>query len=97
MFNNSECHPNSIEPPIYEICLEGHLGSEWQDWFGGLRVSREVDGNTLLTGPILDQSALYGLLKKIRDLGLPLLALNCVSTADEQLPHQQSKKGERHV
>ena len=65
-------------PPIYEIRVAGHLSPQWMDWFEGLTVSLEEDGNTLLTGPVADQAALHGLLKKVRDLGLPLLSVNQV-------------------
>ena len=58
---------------IYQIRIEGHLGSHWTDWFDGLSVTLEEDGNTLLTGPVVDQAALHGLLKKVRDLGMPLI------------------------
>jgi hypothetical protein len=63
-------------PPTYQIRLKGHLPPQWGDWFGGLTITLEPNGDTLLTGPIPDQAALYGLLKKARDLGLPLLAIN---------------------
>lgn len=75
--------PNELNPetepgrhPIYQIRVEGHLGHEWADWFGGLTVTLEKSGQTLLTGPVVDQAALYGLLKKVRDLGMPLLSVN---------------------
>ncbi len=61
---------------IYQIRLQGHLGSEWTDWFGGLSITLEDNGETLLSGPVLDQAALHGLLRKVRDLGMPLLAIN---------------------
>ena len=66
------------QPMIYEIRLKGHLGREWTDWFDGMAVDLSDDGHTLLTGPVPDQAALHGLLKKVRDLGLPLLAVQCV-------------------
>jgi hypothetical protein len=64
------------EPGLYEIRLKGHLGSQWTDWFEGLTITLEEDGDTLLTGPVIDQAALHGLLKKVRDLGLPLLSVS---------------------
>jgi hypothetical protein len=67
------------QPRIYHIRLEGYLRAEWADWFEGLNVSLEPDGTTLLSGPVVDQAALYGLLKKVRDLGLPLISVNQVS------------------
>jgi len=71
--------PNSktdkSQPPVYEIRIKGHLGSQWTDWFEGLTITLEEDGNTLLTGPVADQAALHGLLKKVRDLGMPLVSV----------------------
>lgn len=61
---------------VYQIRIEGHLGCQWTDWFGGLTITREDNGETLLTGPVADQAALHGLLKKVRDLGMPLLSVN---------------------
>ncbi len=64
------------EPGLYEIRLKGHLGSQWTDWFEGLTITLEDNGDTLLTGPVIDQAALHGLLKKIRDLGMPLVSVS---------------------
>lgn len=63
------------QPQCYEIRLMGHLDSQWTDWFGGLTITLEENGTTLLTGPVIDQAALHGLLKKVRDLGMPLLSV----------------------
>jgi hypothetical protein len=62
-------------PEWYEIRIEGHLSSSWSDWFEGLRIHQDKSGETVLSGPLADQSALHGVLMRIRDLGLPLLAV----------------------
>ncbi len=61
---------------IYEIRVAGHLPPHWRDWFEGLAVTLQPDGTTLLSGLLVDQAALHGLLKKVRDLGLPLISIN---------------------
>lgn len=66
------------EPVIYQIRIKGHLGSHWEDWYGDMTITLEENGNTLLTGPVVDQAALHGLLRKVRDLGLTLLSVNTV-------------------
>ena len=61
-----------------QIRIKGHLGREWTDWFEGLTITLEDDGETLLTGAVIDQAALHGLLRKVRDLGMPLVSVNRV-------------------
>jgi hypothetical protein len=65
---------------IYKIRIKGHLGQQWTDWFEGLTITLEENGDTLLTGPMVDDAALHGLLKKVRDLGMPLLSVNRVES-----------------
>lgn len=65
-------------PMIYQIRIKGHLGPEWTDWFDGLTITPEEDGNTFLSGPVVDQAALHGLLKKVRDLGMPLISVTSI-------------------
>ena len=60
---------------FYQIRLKGHLGAQWATWFDSLTITLEENGDTLLSGPVVDQSALYGLLKKVRDLGMPLVSV----------------------
>jgi hypothetical protein len=66
------------QPTVYQIRIKGHLSNQWTDWFDGLTITLEEDGETLLTGPVVDDAALHGLLKKVRDLGTPLLSVNRV-------------------
>ena len=66
----------SAQPPVYQIRIKGHLSCAWGERFTGLTATLEDDGDTLLTGPVVDQAALHGLLKKVRDLGLPLISVN---------------------
>ena len=68
------------KPVIYQIRIEGHLGQQWTVWFEGMTIKLEENGDTLLTGPVVDDAALHGLLKRIRDLGMPLLSVNRVES-----------------
>jgi len=67
-------------PTVYQIRIKGRLDQGWTDWFEGLAITEDGNGGTLMSGPVVDQAALHGLLKKIRDLGIPLLSVTCVET-----------------
>jgi hypothetical protein len=69
------------QPMVYQIRIQGHLGRQWTDWFEGLTITLEDNGDTLVSGPVVDDAALHGLLKKVRDLGMPLLSVNRVEPA----------------
>ena len=74
------------EPGLYEIRIKGHLDDRWAAWFGGLTLTLQDNGDTLLTGAVVDQAALHGLLKKVRDLGMPLVSVNRVDTDGADAP-----------
>ncbi len=78
------------ERGLYEIRIKGHLERQWATWFQGLAITLEENGDTLLTGPVADQAALYGLLRKVRNLGLPLLSVNRIN----RTTLDQSTKGD---
>ena len=73
--NELETKVGPGQPTVYQIRIGGHLGRQWSDWFEGLAITLEDNGDTLLTGSVVDQAALHGLLKKVRDLGMPLLSV----------------------
>jgi len=78
---------DQYEPGQYEIRLKGHLDDKWADWFEGLTIMREDNGETVLRGSVVDQAALHGVLRKVRDLGLPLIAMNRVDPKQVNKPH----------
>ena len=87
------------ERGLYEIRLKGHLDDKWADWFDGLTITRADTGETLIRGPVVDQAALHGVLRKVRDLGLPLVSVNRIDPKQANGPdgntdtdHNRSKK-----
>ena len=76
MSDEQKSERDSAQPKIFQIRIQGHLSRQWMDWFDRLTITLEEDGNTLISGPVVDQSALHGILKRIRDLGMPLLSVN---------------------
>lgn len=87
--NNSKI--NLSQPTIYKIRIKGHLDPQWTDWFEGLTITLEDNGETLLTGPVVDQAALHGMLKRIRDLGMPLVSV-CPVCSQENRSNSSNKK-----
>jgi len=79
MPNQPNAQPDPDQVMDYQIRVKGQLGPEWMDWFGGFTVRPDESGETLISGPGLDQAALYGVLKKVRDLGLTLISVNLVN------------------
>jgi hypothetical protein len=77
--------PGPDQASVYQIRIGGHLDLRWGAWFDHLAVTPEADGTTLLTGPVIDQAALHGLLRKVRDLGLPLLSITRVEPGHDDL------------
>ena len=82
----SETHASTEDhdpPVLYEIRIKGHLDARWVDWFDGLTITLEKNGDTLLIGPVIDQAALHGLLRKVRDSGMSLLSVNQKENTNE--------------
>jgi hypothetical protein len=77
------------QPKVYQIRMKGHLGRHWSDWFEGMSITPEANGDTVLTGPVVDQAALHGVLKRVRDLGLPLLSVTPVAPSQEDASNVQ--------
>ena len=78
-------------PAVYQITVKGHLDSQWSAWFDNMRITNEANGEAVLGGSLPDQSALYGVLAKMRNLGLPLLAVTTV--APDETNYNHTKKG----
>jgi hypothetical protein len=83
MSNEPESKRETDQPMVYQFKIKGHLNQQWMSWFEGLTITLEEDGNTLLSGTVIDQSSMHGVLKKIRDLGMPLLSVNSVETGTQ--------------
>lgn len=79
---NPESDPD--QPVVYQIRIKGHLGHQWTDWFEGLTITQEDNGETILTGLVADQATLHGVLRKVRDLGTPLISVARVKTNKEK-------------
>jgi hypothetical protein len=75
MASTRNLNPDPRQPMVYQIRIKGHLGHQWTEWFEGLTITLEENGDTLLTGPVVDQAALHGVLRKVRDVGLPLISV----------------------
>src|SRR5258707_5534851 len=87
---NSESDPG--QPMVYQIRIKGHLGREWTDWFGGLTIRLTDNGETLLTGSVVDQAALHGVLKKVRDVGMPLVSVMRVKPDPAERPESKQTR-----
>lgn len=85
MSNKRGADGEAGQPIVYEIRIKGHLARQWAGWFEGLNIYLEDDGSTLLIGPVVDQAALHGILRKVRDLGIPLLSVNSVEASHRDL------------
>lgn len=92
MTNEQNATPDPAKPIVYQIRIKGHLGQQWMDWFEGLTITLEEDGNTLMAGTVIDQAALHGLIKKVRDLGLPLLSVNPIESGQAKKPKNNQLK-----
>ena len=79
MSNKFNSENVASQPTAYQIRIKGHLGRQWTDWFGDVTITLEETGDTLLTCAVVDQAALHGLLRKVRDLGTPLISVNRVA------------------
>jgi hypothetical protein len=82
--------PLSAEPMVYQIRIKGHLGGQWAEWFAEMTITQELNGDSLLTGEVVDQAALFGLLRKVRDLGLPLLSV--IGLAEEDIQEEEQEE-----
>ncbi len=77
---------------VYQLRLAGHLDPQWADWFEGMTLTWEANGTTLLTGPVVDQAALHGLLRRVRDLGIPLISVHPIGPGPETIEDECKSK-----
>ena len=94
MADEQRSNPETPQRTIYQFKIKGRLSQQWKDWFEGLTITLEEDGNTLLSGAVIDQSALHGILKRIRDLGMPLLSVNPIVSDQESKEDTDEVKGD---
>ena len=88
--------PKPDQPVIYHIRIKGHLDSQWSDWFDNLTITPSKDGTTLLTGPVVDDAALHGLLKKVRDSGMRLLSVNRIESDQVETVDTDCTEGDKN-
>jgi hypothetical protein len=91
MSNKNNPQENPDQPTVYEIRIQGQLGPQWTHWFGdvtatGVTITHEGNGDTLINCPVVDQAALHGLLRKVRDLGMPLLSVRRLESGEVDAP-----------
>jgi hypothetical protein len=79
-----ETAPEEGQTAVYALTLRGHLGSQWAEWFDGATIALHDNGDTVLTCPVADQAALHGLLKRVRDLGMPLISVACIEPNEKE-------------
>jgi hypothetical protein len=96
MSNEGESRAGASNPAVYQLRIEGRLDPQWEEWFDGMAITPRDDGTTLLTSPMVDQAALYGVLKKVRDLGLPLLSVIRVELGQAGEPDSETQ-GNAHL
>jgi len=85
--NENNPKRDADQPTVYQIRIKGHLGQQWENWFGDVIITLEDNGDTLITGPLVDQAALYGLLKRVHDLGMSLLSVNRIEPSHADAPN----------
>ncbi len=96
MPHTSKSRTEPGEPMIYQIRVKGHLGSRWERWFDDMTVTPQADGDTILTGPVADQAALHGLLRRVRDLGVPLISVMEIEPTQADGPDATADADNRH-